>query len=508
MRSEIFGTEALLLSEIQLQDINFPLGKSTFFDDVWDFSNVLTDGTISQSRKEVNFSHIKNGEMKNVTKLYACYCLRHTTIKTVVAKINSFMPPFFEFCEKVGLYSFKQMSIDLFVRYAAYLREERKYSESAGYYSTYIIEELLKAGYARGWSVAHVSFAEINSRTLWNRRNENKKHTNPIPDFVLDQIVTRAKRDEEDPNTRGALLLQSQTGLRINEVLRLEEGCICYDDYGPYLKTFITKTSKGEPSEHRVYLNDVALEAVKRLEKDTEHLRKEARSKALFLYRGRDKKIRQMTGNNFQGNRVPAFVKRWKIVDEDEKLYYFHTHQFRATFAQKVIKSGFSMEYIRQQFGHVSLEMTIHYLQISREEIQTSFAEKIFHPNAVIAGKKAHEIRTRLEPSFKGKTEPEIRREIERLAKKMSFNPLPTGICVYNTLQASCKNGTGCFFYNCENFVTSREFLPIFKQELELLELNMERCTKADMTREWQRNHVVWEKLKRLVDDLEGNNHE
>ena len=163
----------------------------------------------------------------------------------------------------------------------------------------------------------------------------------------------------------------------------------------------------------------MALEALRQLQEDTKELREEIGSKSLCLYKDRGKIIRQMTGNNFQTNRVPAFVKRWNIVGLDGNPYYFHTHQFRATFAHKVIQSGFSLDYIRQQFGHVSLEMTLHYLGLSTEEVKEAYAKMLFTPAANIAGKKAPDIKEKCGKLFRGKTEEEIEGVIKDLSKNL-----------------------------------------------------------------------------------------
>lgn len=49
---------------------------------------------------------------------------------------------------------------------------------------------------------------------------------------------------------------------------------------------------------------------------------------------------------------------------------------------------------------------------------------------------------------------------IQNLAKSMSFNPLPTGVCLYDFRSGNCADGDGCFFYNCPNYITEARFSP------------------------------------------------
>lgn len=85
----------------------------------------------------------------------------------------------------------------------------------------------------------------------------------------------------------------------------------------------------------------------------------------------------------------------------------------------------------------------------------------------------------------------------------MSFNPLPTGVCLYDIRRGNCSNGDGCFIYNCSNYITEVRFHPILKKELDLMEKEMARFKELGMERAWQRQYVKWKYLKPLVDDLE-----
>ncbi len=85
----------------------------------------------------------------------------------------------------------------------------------------------------------------------------------------------------------------------------------------------------------------------------------------------------------------------------------------------------------------------------------------------------------------------------------MSFNPLPTGVCLYDFRRGNCSDGDGCFFNNCPNYITEARFHPILKKELEIMELEMTRFKELDRDRDWQRQYVKWKYLKPLVDSLE-----
>jgi len=90
----------------------------------------------------------------------------------------------------------------------------------------------------------------------------------------------------------------------------------------------------------------------------------------------------------------------------------------------------------------------------------------------------------------------------------MSFNPLPTGVCLYDFRRGNCTDGDGCFMYNCPNYITEVQFYPILKKELDLLEAEMTRLKELGYERQWQVEYVKYKYLKPLVEELEVQLHE
>ena len=132
----------------------------------------------------------------------------------------------------------------------------------------------------------------------------------------------------------------------------------------------------------------------------------------------------------------------------------------------------------------------------------------VLSPESGIAGLRAGEIRKTLSAVYRGKTAAEIEDIVSGLAKTMSFNPLPTGVCLYDFRRGNCTDGDGCFFYNCPNFITEIQFYPVLKKELEMLEMEMARLKELGHDREWQKQYVKHKYLKPLVVGLEAEIHE
>lgn len=75
----------------------------------------------------------------------------------------------------------------------------------------------------KGWHVPqfHLPKAET-ANQLWPTQKSMKTNkTKPIPENVFDKIMYHAVHDEKDVLTKAGIIIQSQTGLRINEVLSI-----------------------------------------------------------------------------------------------------------------------------------------------------------------------------------------------------------------------------------------------------------------------------------------------
>ena len=210
-----------------------------------------------------------------------------------------------------------------------------------------------------------------------------------------------------------------------------------------------------------------------------------------------------MNTEKWNWNRLSHFIERYDIRDNKGELYPLTSHQFRATFVRELIKRKVPIAMIMKQYSHVSIEMTAHYLTLQEEEVKEIYSDMILSPESKIAGLRAKEIKGKLDDLFHGNTEAEIDNVITDLAKTMSFNPLPTGVCLYDFRRGNCTDGDGCFFYNCPNYITEVQFYPILKDELDLLEKEMARLKELGQEPAYQVQAVKYKYLKPLVESLE-----
>ncbi|AWI06203.1 tyrosine-type recombinase/integrase [Clostridium drakei] len=500
----------MAITKLNLQPIitesdynNITIGNSKFTDDVWDLAPFITTKTTKDSHKKINFDFIKNENMKLTVKLYSYYKIGQIKPKSVQIYINGCLPLFIEYCNLNNIDSFNEITKEVFLNYSLWLKEDKKVANQSGYMSSKIVEEIIKIGQIKDWDVSKTNiFVDFTSNDLWALKKSLKENkTKPIPEGIFDKILQCALK-EKNILTKTGIIIQSQTGLRINEVLSIRQGCVHTTNDGyDYMEVTLGKTERSEPIIHKVFINELVKNTVAELEEYTKDLREESGLKELFLVNNWG--IRVLNVDKWTQKRLPNFIKRWDIRDSKGNLYSLKSHQFRATFVRELIKKKVPIAHIMKQFNHVSIEMTAHYLTLEHEEVKEIYSDMILGKDSKIAGLRAKEIKRKLDEQFRGKTEQEIDDIVSNLSKSMSFNPLPTGVCLYDFRRGNCSDGDSCFFYNCPNYITEVKFYPILKQELNLMRKEMTRLEKLEQKRALDVQRFKYKYLKPLVDSLE-----
>lgn len=496
-------TLQLLTTESDYDKIT--IGNSKFTDDVWDLSPFISDKSLSENKKKIMFNFIENKEMKITIKLYAYYRLSKVKPKTVRYDINGYLPLFIKYCNRNNIQCFNSITKEDFLNYSLWIKEESNIKN--GYPYCKVIEEIIKIGQIKGWNVPKTNiFVDFTSNDLWDTKKDLKENkTKPIPEDIFDKILQCALQ-EKNILTKAGIIIQSQTGLRINEVLSIRQGCVHTTSDGyDYMEVTLGKTEKGEPIIHKVFINDLVKNAILELGEYTKNLREESGLKELFIVKSPRKEwsVGVYKVDKWNTYKLAPFINKWDIRDSKGNLYPLKSHQFRATFVRELIKQKVPITHIMKQFAHVSIEMTSHYLTLKEEEVKEIYSDMILGKDSKIAGLRAKEIKTKLDEQFRGKTEQEVDAIVSNLSKSISFNPLPTGVCLYDFRQGNCSDGDGCFFYNCPNYVTEVKFYPVLKQELDLMEREMARYKEFGQQRSWERQYVKYKYLKPLVDSLE-----
>lgn len=493
----------------QTADSDIMIGNSRFRDDIWDLSPLIPQKSQSPSRKKLKFGGIKSAQLKFIVKQYLYYKLGQVKAQSAVISKNS-LSYFIRFCKINRIQSLVNITTQTLLTFAMWLKSECGVAKRTAYMASFAVEDMIRVGQIKGWLVPDYDvLTGATAREIWGSgKDENTtKNVKPIPDSIFDEIIRCAisykAYNTNDILTKAGIIIQSQTGLRINEVLSIKSGCLHQPYDAPaYFEVSLSKTVKDEPIIHRVFANELVVDTIKELERHTAALRAESGLTELFLVRNQG--INVPGTLNWSKNRLRTFICRCDIRGADGELYPLKSHQFRATFVKQLVMRNIPISYVMKQFAHVSVEMTCHYLTLQEKEVKEIYSQMILSPEAKIAGIRADEIKAKAAALFRGKAEADIDAVITELSESLSFNPLPGGVCLYDYRRGNCSNGDGCFFYNCPNFVTEISFLPVLKKELELMEREMERTKRRGYERQWQIQHSRYQHLRPLVSQLEA----
>lgn len=493
----------------QTIDSEVTVGNSCFGDDLWDLSPLIPQQSLSPSRKKLKFNTIQSVQFKFTIKQYIYYKLGQVKAQSTITTMHS-LAYFIRFCRANGIHSLENITRQTLLTFAMWLKTECEIGKRTSYMAFLVVEEMIRIGQIKGWSVPNDDvLTGITAKEIWGSGKDegSLKKVKPIPDNIFDEILRCALEYEaynkKDILTKCGIIIQSQTGLRINEVLSIKSGCLHQPENSPaYFEVTLSKTVRGDPVIHRVFANDLVISAIQELEQNTKILRERSGLSELFLTC--NKGINVPRALCWSNHRLRTFIRRCNIRDVDGALYPLKSHQFRATFVKQLIMRKIPIAYVMEQFAHVSVEMTCHYLTLQENEVKSIYAQLMLSPNAKIAGINAGEIKQKTANVFRGKTEEDIDKVIEELAESLTFNPLPGGVCLYDYRRGNCSNGDSCFFYNCPNYITEISFLPILKKELELMARELERTKQLGYERQWQIQYSRYQHLQPLIEELEN----
>lgn len=475
--------------------------------DVWNIVDNDKDSQHYGRNFKFDFSYISSEEIKDVVKDYVWqnYRVGNKSLSSLYNEVKVYFFQFIRFADTRNITSLKGLTntdVDHFISYLHTTISERTkkpFGTNTQRISLNTLKSIIR------WCQLHrpndVPTTEIFTGNEYIGVNRKLK-IDFIPDDVIAQINEALKKEENPYLKYGIIILQS-TGMRIGDLLKLRIDCI-----KPHLISGYTiewTQHKGRRDKAPMPVRSECVAAIEKLIEITAELRKESGLKELFLCRikSQNNKIAPYTETHWNDKKLRYFIERHDIRDNKGDLYPLTSHQFRSTFVRELIKRKVPIAMIMKQYSHVSIEMTAHYLSLQEEEVKEIYSDMILSTESKIAGLRAKEIKGKLDDLFHGKTEAEIDDVITDLAKTMSFNPLPTGVCLYDFRRGNCTDGDGCFFYNCPNYITEVQFYPILKDELDLLEKEMARLKELGQEPAYQVQAVKYKYLKPLVESLE-----
>ncbi len=280
------------------------------------------------------------------------------------------------------------------------------------------------------------------------------------------------------PQIRNAVVIVMNVGMRASEVLSLKEDCISYDkDGSAWIRYYMPKMRK----EHHVPTNQDVVKAVKNQLSLAAEIPDPKKERYLFRTRKGLLQYQRITAELRKiSNRVP-------ITDSSGKVYYFNFHQFRHTVGTNMINAGAPVTSVQKYLGHESPEMTMVYAHIHDQTLKEDF-EKV--------------IKDRLFDHY-STVQDEIISEMEWFKHNLYKNALPNGYCLHHPKQGACPHANVCL--TCPKFTTSKAFIPVLSQQLEMTKKLVEDAKNRGWDREVEHQTNIVLRLNEILAGLENH---
>ena len=202
---------------------NIKIGNSWFVDDTWDLTPYMPRKTLASTHKQIRFGYIGDEHMKWIVKQYAYFRLAQIKPFSVHHEINGVLPVVFEYFKLMGINSFQEVTQEVFLDFALWMKTVKQYKRSVGFKRSRILQQIIQTGQIKGWDVPkHNLFLNVSAASLWGNRSslgQGSSKFKPIPENIFNKILDCAVNKETDILTKAGIIIQSQTGLRISEVL-------------------------------------------------------------------------------------------------------------------------------------------------------------------------------------------------------------------------------------------------------------------------------------------------
>ena len=214
-------------------------------------------------------------------------------------------------------------------------------------------------------NINHLMFPEDKPK----RKKKSIDQIDYIPDFVLNQLFENI--NDLSPEIVPIVWIALKTGLRISDVLGLRKDCLKKINNKYWVQTDIEKTFV---KDHRIPIdNELALIIASLIDKSGKLSNQENNplNYIFVCYHG-----------NRKGNPLPQksvafhlnnFAQKKGITDESGNIFHFKTHQFRHTYAVKMLNGGADILTVQQLLAHASPEMTVQYAKILDDTKRKAF---------------------------------------------------------------------------------------------------------------------------------------
>lgn len=461
----------------KVDDLAHGLGWETEYRrDVWDLHRV---GIYSKARR-VRFDGIPQPWLRDLAKRWARWRLTTDISPVHIARSITHLTRFAQFLDHpIGAQSLADVTREAIEQFIARIAGDgpsvRSRRLSIGSISLFLLAIRLHR-----WDPTLPAEAVIHPE-------DYPKLSAAPPRALAEAIMTQIERPENldrftDPDVRLITLILIHTGLRIGDALPLAFDCIVRDaQRAPYLRYWNHKMKR----EGLVPIDD-----------DLAGLIEAQQRKVLDRWPAPQVLLPRWSANPDGRWPFPAATYRsnlanWlaecDIRDEHGRPARLKPHQWRHTFATRLINLDVPQDVVRQLLDHSSHAMTAHYARLHESTVRRHWEEA---RKVNIAGETVE-----LDPAGPLADAAWLKDQLARAKQS-----LPNGYCGL-PLKQTCPHANACL--TCPVFITTPEFLPEHhNQRRRTLQL-IETAKTAGQARVAEMNEQVLGNLDRIITSLE-----
>lgn len=276
------------------------------------------------------------------------------------------------------------------------------------------------------------------------------------------------------PKLVNMFLVIYSTGMRISEACLIKNDCLIRNEKGFFIFYYCQKMKKDvmSPISQALYERlDAVVKENAALSWDEEYLFWRAAHKPYIAATFR---------KQFQDE-----LKKHNIVCPDGEQFVFKPHDLRHTIATKLYKSGSTIAVIQKVLHHVSIEMSLAYIECDDDHIRQRHAQYL---------------------NYRGDDVP-IEHDSERLQwlrENINSQALPNGICALPVSLGKCPHCNACLD-GCPYFQTSAKYLDVHKAHLEGMEEYLRQCNDHGWSAQIEGATRVRDNLKAIIRRLSSN---
>lgn len=534
------------IPEISIDNWDFNvIGDNRFKDDVWDLTQFFHNKKLrAYSSMSLNYKRVSDiPDIVEPIKRYCYIRLGQVKPQTIVQEYYEFSGKIINFLKINNLSSLEQIDTYYFMQFNIWLKQNYLKSEKSIPHLARIAHTLLQIiSMGQALNFPNISADAIVLETsVWDWWGNNKlgreirllgpdDRSIPIPLWrdilqkaweeqnIIEYIKGRNKTSFFSINyAKFGILIQAYTGLRISEVLCLKVGCVEKDNKDRYWLTAEIEKTENTATSHKILIPESIYNLVLDMHTITEPLRQGAGTNNYLFYVPTWKRKKETPTSEYKSFQ-PTLLDRTKwfnlflvrnnlpttFTNSQNKIIRISSHCFRHTFARiAVAEKNVNPSVIQTHFKHLSIEMTMHYVNLTKNDLKKSYIQGMIESDKIYTqGKEGEQFKKRLSEV---KTVSDLNEAVDGISKLFGINPLPFGLCLYDFKRGPCPHlgVQSCYMANCSDFVTNETFLPNFENEINILNQHIHQCQKNGQIVEEKKAKFHLHKLSKIVEKIE-----